>query len=232
MFANRPALKREAPPPPPEAQVRTSELKKDFFLIRDAVQNDLIKKSKNDASLDSDHLRTLIEDNFNKVLEEENLLYNHSTRHQLLNWVVADITGYGPIEPLLNDAEITEIMVNGYDQVYVEKSGLIEKTPVRFEDDAHLMRVIDRIVSPIGRRIDEASPMVDARLPNGYRVNATIPPPVAGWAGADNPKIRHAALHGAGPDRQRHDDGGSGQVPQSVRRITDQHGRLRRYGFR
>jgi len=89
---------------------------------------------------------------------------------------VADISGYGPIEPLLQDPDITEIMVNGYDEVYVEKFGIIEPTDVKFENDTHLRRVIDRIVSPIGRRVDETSPMVDARLPNGYRVNATIPP--------------------------------------------------------
>ena len=94
----------------------------------------------------------------------------------MLKWVIADIIGYGPIEPLLEDPEITEIMVNGYDEIFIERFGLIEQTSVKFENDAHLMRVIDRIVSPIGRRVDEMSPMVDARLPNGFRINATIPP--------------------------------------------------------
>jgi pilus assembly protein CpaF len=94
----------------------------------------------------------------------------------MLEWVQSDILGYGPIEPLLRDGSITEIMVNGPKNIFVEQNGLIEKTDVVFEDDAHLMRIIDRIVSPIGRRVDESSPMVDARLPNGYRVNATIPP--------------------------------------------------------
>jgi pilus assembly protein CpaF len=89
---------------------------------------------------------------------------------------LADILGYGPLEPFLQDDTITEVMVNGHDNVYIERRGLIEKTDVVFENEAHLMRVIDRIVSPIGRRVDESSPMVDARLPNGYRVNATIPP--------------------------------------------------------
>ena len=94
----------------------------------------------------------------------------------MLAWVQSDILGYGPIEPLLNDGTITEIMVNGPKNVYVERNGIIERTNVVFEDNAHLMRIIDRIVSPLGRRVDESSPMVDARLPNGYRVNATIPP--------------------------------------------------------
>ncbi len=126
--------------------------------------------------MDLDHLRSITVDFFNQVLEDENILYNHSTRAQMLEWVIADIIGYGPIEPLLKDPEITEIMVNGYDKVFVERFGKIERTSAKFEDDAHIMRVIDRIVSPIGRRVDETSPMVDARLPNGYRVNATIPP--------------------------------------------------------
>ena len=126
--------------------------------------------------MDVNQLQSTIEDCFNQVLEEKNILYNHATRIQMLDWVVADIVGYGPIEPLLRDPDITEIMVNGFDKIYVERFGMIESTPVKFENDAHLLRVIDRIVSPIGRRVDEASPMVDARLPNGYRVNATIPP--------------------------------------------------------
>jgi len=109
-------------------------------------------------------------------LAEENLLYNLSTRKGMLEWILADITGYGPLEPLLSDEQITEIMVNGYNQIYVERYGKIELTDVKFENDAHLMRIIDRIISPIGRRVDENSPMVDARLPSGYRVNAIISP--------------------------------------------------------
>jgi pilus assembly protein CpaF len=90
---------------------------------------------------------------------------------------VAEILGYGPIEPLLRDDTITEIMVNGPKQVYIERGGKIYKTDVTFEDDDHVMRIIDRIVSPLGRRrVDESSPMVDARLPDGSRVNAVIPP--------------------------------------------------------
>jgi pilus assembly protein CpaF len=90
--------------------------------------------------------------------------------------VTADIIGYGPLEPLLNDPEVTEIMVNGPNNVFVERFGIIEYTNVKFADEAHLRRIIDRIVAPIGRRVDEASPLVDARLPNGFRVNVTIPP--------------------------------------------------------
>ena len=90
--------------------------------------------------------------------------------------LIDEILGYGPLENLLRDASVTEIMVNGADQVYVERAGRIEQTSVRFVDDAHVLRIIDRIVSQVGRRVDEASPMVDARLPDGSRVNAIIQP--------------------------------------------------------
>ena len=176
MFTNRPAMNREAPTQIKQSQTKNSELEKEFIKVRDTVQKKLIANTNNEASIDPEKLRSLIEDCFNEVLEDENKLYNHSTRNQMLVWIIADIIGYGPIEPLLDDPDITEIMINGFDQVYVERYGLIEYTSVKFENDAHLMRVIDRIVSPIGRRVDEASPMVDARLPSGYRVNATIPP--------------------------------------------------------
>jgi pilus assembly protein CpaF len=97
-------------------------------------------------------------------------------RRRLVREIADDILGYGPLEPLLRDDSITEIMVNGHDRIYVERRGKIEPHNVSFVDDAHLLRIIDKIVSQVGRRIDEASPMVDARLPDGSRVNAIIPP--------------------------------------------------------
>jgi pilus assembly protein CpaF len=99
-----------------------------------------------------------------------------SERTRLERQIADDILGYGPLEPFLHDPSVTEIMVNGYDQLYVERAGRIEETEAAFLDDPHLLRIIDRIVSQVGRRIDEASPMVDARLPDGSRVNAIIPP--------------------------------------------------------
>jgi pilus assembly protein CpaF len=181
MFTNRPAMKRDSSTTQTkEARTKFSELEGDFYVIRDAVQKLMLSDSDTNhngyKSMEPDQLRNKIEGYFNQVLDSENLLYNLETRNNMLNWVVADILGYGPIEPLLNDPDITEVMVNGSNQVYVERFGLIEPSTVKFENTAHLMRVIDRIVSPIGRRIDESSPMVDARLPNGYRVNAIIPP--------------------------------------------------------
>jgi pilus assembly protein CpaF len=97
-------------------------------------------------------------------------------RRQIVREISDDILGYGPLEPLLRDDSITEVMVNNFDQIYVERGGKIETASATFVDNAHLMRMIDKIVSQVGRRIDESSPMVDARLPDGSRVNAIIPP--------------------------------------------------------
>jgi pilus assembly protein CpaF len=149
----------------------------DVYHIRDQIQRKLIAESNGDVTLrHAPQMRQMIETLFNQVLADENLLYTRAERTRLLEWIVADILGYGPLEPLLEDGTITEVMVNGSQNVYIERYGLIEKTNVTFENDAHLRRIIDRIVSPLGRRVDESSPMVDARLPSGYRVNATIPP--------------------------------------------------------
>jgi pilus assembly protein CpaF len=97
-------------------------------------------------------------------------------RRQITREIADDILGYGPLEPYLRDDSVTEVMVNNHDRIYIERAGKIEKTRTAFVDDAHLMRIIDKIVSQVGRRIDESSPMVDARLPDGSRVNAIIPP--------------------------------------------------------
>ena len=121
-------------------------------------------------------MRQMIELLFNRILADENLLYTRTVRNRLLDWVLADILGFGPLEPMLQDNSITEVMVNGYENVYVERNGRVERTRVTFENEGHLMRIIDRIVAPLGRRVDESSPMVDARLPNGFRVNVIIPP--------------------------------------------------------
>jgi len=179
MFTNRPAMKAEDPTrglPASDIPDQLESLKEDVYFIRDSIQKRLIADTNGDLSVSANDLKKMIEAYYTELLSEKNLLYNRDTRVQMLDWVMADIIGYGPIEPLLNDEEITEIMVNGYNDVYVERFGLIERTAIRFESDAHLRRIIDRIVAPIGRRVDESSPMVDARLPNGYRVNATIPP--------------------------------------------------------
>lgn len=182
MFTNRPAVTSQ-PDSLSQPSSQTSSVNEnwdvlvDVYHIRDRVQRKLLAETDGDVNLSHlPQMRQMIETFFNQVLAEENLLYTRTVRNRMLDWVQSDILGYGPIEPLLQDGSITEVMVNGPKNVYVEQNGLIEKTNVVFEDNAHLMRIIDRIVSPLGRRIDESSPMVDARLPNGYRVNATIPP--------------------------------------------------------
>ncbi len=179
MFVNRPALGKKQP----TNQVETlsgdnvDHLKKNLSHIRDEVQGRLLSEFNGEVSLDNiPRLRTMIETFFQEVLTEENLLLTRADKTRMQEWVYSDIVGYGPLEPFLADPEITEIMVNGPGTIYVERFGKIELTNVTFESDAHLRRIIDRIVAPIGRRVDEGSPMVDARLPSGYRVNATIPP--------------------------------------------------------
>src|SRR6476469_9908292 len=97
-------------------------------------------------------------------------------RRQLVREITDDILGYGPLEPFLRDDTVTEVMVNAHDRIYIERSGRLERTSATFADNAHLMRIIDKIVSQVGRRVDESSPMVDARLPDGSRVNAINPP--------------------------------------------------------
>ena len=110
------------------------------------------------------------------LIEEDAIPLNHQERTRVVTDLKNEIMGLGPLEPLLADPTISEIMVNGCQNVYVEKSGCIHHTDIHFGDDAHLMRIIDKIVSRVGRRIDESSPMADARLPDGSRVNAIIPP--------------------------------------------------------
>jgi len=108
--------------------------------------------------------------------QEQGVPLTIADRRQLLNEIASDVLGYGPIDPLLNDPEVTEVMVNGPYDIYVEQRGKIIKTDVRFVDDVHLRRIIDKIVGQVGRRVDESTPMVDARLPDGSRVNAVIHP--------------------------------------------------------
>ena len=121
-------------------------------------------------------VREAIEEIFNAVLAEENIILSRAERMTLFEQVAAEILGLGPLEPLLREDTVTEIMVNGPDNIYVERHGKVEKTPYKFESDDHVLRIIDRIVAPLGRRIDESQPYVDARLPNGDRVNVIIPP--------------------------------------------------------
>lgn len=150
------------------------ELKK---TIQKRIVDELSGKLNNIEDSDSEEtLEKEIVDLIEKVLLEENVFLSRNERQKLTSEVVDEVLGFGPINPLIYDSSVSEIMVNGPDKVYVEQKGKLVLSDVRFRDDGHVMHVIERIVGPIGRRIDESSPMVDARLPNGSRVNAIIPP--------------------------------------------------------
>jgi pilus assembly protein CpaF len=145
--------------------------------LKGRVQNRLI--SELDPKMDlanTVQVRRVIEELFTAILESEGVVLIRSERQRLFEEVVAEILGFGPLEPLLQDPTITEVMVNGPKSVYIERAGKLEPTNVVFQDDEHVMRIIDRIIAPLGRRCDESQPMADARLPDGSRVNAIIPP--------------------------------------------------------
>ena len=128
------------------------------------------------SSLDQDKLAAEVRSALDRIVEREDVEVTPHQRRAFVNEVIQDTLGYGPLDPLLADPSVDEIMCNGFDEVWVERSGRIERTDVAFDDDGQYRRVIEKIVAAVGRRIDEGSPMVDARLPDGSRVNAIFPP--------------------------------------------------------
>jgi pilus assembly protein CpaF len=134
-------------------------LKQEYLLNEKTLQND-------------DFLRQKIK----TIIQQEEFVFPEITTAKIIASVIYRIKGFGPLQDLINDEEISEIMVNGIDNIFIEKNGILEKTNLSFSSEEELLNVINKIVSPIGRRIDEGSPMVDARLPDGSRVNAIIPP--------------------------------------------------------
>jgi pilus assembly protein CpaF len=162
---------RRVPPPGVNTQRDT------YTDLKTRVQNRLLAEL--DPGMDITRVtevRNTIQELYEQVLTEENIILSRPERHRLFEQISAEILGFGPLQPLLEDETITEIMVNGAKNIYIERSGKILRVPMSFESDDHVMRIIDRIVAPLGRRIDESSPYVDARLPDGSRVNAIIPP--------------------------------------------------------
>ncbi|HEY3217574.1 MAG TPA: ATPase, T2SS/T4P/T4SS family, partial [Candidatus Limnocylindria bacterium] len=125
---------------------------------------------------DAKAVRANIEEMFNKFLDEEGAVISRVERQKMLESILDEILGFGPIQPLLNDDTITEVMVNGPFRVYTERKGKLSLTDISFQNDEHVMRIIERIIAPIGRRVDESKPFEDARLPDGSRVNIIIPP--------------------------------------------------------
>ncbi|MBI3979191.1 MAG: Flp pilus assembly complex ATPase component TadA, partial [Chloroflexi bacterium] len=141
------------------------------------VQQQLINEIDPKADLNNTvEIRKQIRTLFDQILDQEGHIVTRSERERLFEEIAADIIGFGPLEPLLRDETITEVMVNGPHKVYVERKGKLVKTDVVFANNEHVRKIIDKIISPLGRRCDESSPMVDARLPDGSRVNAVIPP--------------------------------------------------------
>ncbi len=162
---------RRMPPPGVSPQRET------YFDLKTRVQNRLLAEL--DPLMDVSRVgdvRRAIQDLFEQILAEENIVLSRPEKHRLFEQISAEILGFGPLQTLLEDETITEVMVNGAKNIYIERSGKILRAPAAFESDDHVMRIIDRIVAPLGRRIDESSPYVDARLPDGSRVNAVIPP--------------------------------------------------------
>jgi pilus assembly protein CpaF len=145
--------------------------------LKTRVQNKLLASL--DPTMDVSKIaevRRTIQEMFEQILNEENIVLSRPERARLFEQIAAEILGFGPLQILLEDESITEIMVNGAKNIYIERNGKLLRVPITFENNDHVMRIIERIVAPLGRRIDESSPYVDARLPDGSRVNAVIPP--------------------------------------------------------
>ncbi len=158
--------------------VRTAPPRQQYLELRAAVHRKLLNRLNLEALAVTERaraeseIRTLL----SQLLSEESTPLNIAERETLFGEVLDDVFGLGPLEPLLRDPGISDILVNTHRHVFVERSGVLERVTATFQDDRHLLRVIDRIVSGVGRRIDDSSPMVDARLADGSRVNAIIPP--------------------------------------------------------
>jgi len=171
------ALSAEPMAPAAPTRPRLAPRQDSFAEMKARIQNRLVAELDPRMDLSNpDEVRRTVEETYSTVLEAEGIVLTRVERLRMFEAIAAEILGFGPIEPLLKDDSVSEIMVNGPKHVYIERNGKLELTDVQFLNDEHVMRVIDRIVSPLGRRIDESSPTVDARLPDGSRVNAIIPP--------------------------------------------------------
>ncbi len=168
-----PLLRRSAPQA--ELATITEEQRALVGRVQDRLLRQIESRFEQEVR-DTERLQRHIANAVNAVLEEDNAVIPERERLRLQRMVQAEVIGLGPLEELLADDTITEIMVNGPREVFVEREGMLQESSIRFNDDGHVRRVIDRIVAPLGRRISESTPMVDARLPDGSRVNIVIPP--------------------------------------------------------
>ncbi len=177
-WADEPPADRPAPVPAPPGDRDTSSTTHEFAMLKGRIHRRLLERL-NLANLDKLSRDTVV-DAIRKVVHEllaaEKVPLNFEEREELVTQILDEIFGLGPIEPLMKDPEVSDILVNTWRQVIIERHGKLEPTEIQFQDDRHLLQVIDRIVSGVGRRIDDSSPMVDARLPDGSRVNAIIKP--------------------------------------------------------
>ncbi|PSC06243.1 protein kinase [Alsobacter soli] len=166
----------KAPPPPPPAPERARS--DDYYQTKSTIFGALIEAIDLSqlSKLDSDAAREEIRDIVNEIISLKNVVMSIAEQEELLDDICNDVLGYGPLEPLLARDDIADIMVNGPDKTYIEVSGKIQLTNTRFRDGAQLMNICQRIVSQVGRRVDESSPICDARLPDGSRVNVIAPP--------------------------------------------------------
>jgi pilus assembly protein CpaF len=156
-------------PPPQRGQAVDLKKVKGFLITS-------LSRSLETESLPPDQIRQKTQQKLLQIYEKSHLQLSDEVRERLFGEVINELLGYGPIQPLLDDPGVTEVMVNGFKQVYIERYGKIVRTDINFENNEHVLRLINRIVAPLGRRIDEDHPTVDARLPDGSRVNAVIPP--------------------------------------------------------
>ena len=158
---------------------KTTRADDEFKELKAAVHNRLLQQlgpKLYDTDLTQSELERMVRSTLQDAMQDEDVLLTPADRTRIAQEIADDILGYGPIEPFLRDPDLTEVMVNGPHSIYIERAGRLLKVDGQFADEAHLRRTIDKIVSRIGRRVDESSPMVDARLPDGSRVNAVIPP--------------------------------------------------------
>jgi pilus assembly protein CpaF len=167
-----------APTAPPARAARPEPPRLQYLELKANVHRKLLNRLNLEALANAERSRaeSEIRSLLFELIAEESTPLSMSEREVILSDVVDEVFGLGPLEPLLRDPSVSDILVNTYKSVYVERAGKLEKHPTTFQDDRHLLRVIDRIVSGVGRRVDDSSPMVDARLPDGSRVNAIIPP--------------------------------------------------------
>jgi pilus assembly protein CpaF len=148
-----------------------------YMTMRDRIQQRLLAElSPGVTRSDTAEVRRVVERIFNETVAELGLPLSRLERNDIFDLVLADILGLGPLETLLHDDTVTEVLVNGPEHVFIERSGKLEETDIKFRDNDDVLRIVERIVTPLGRRVDESSPMVDARLPDGSRVNVIIPP--------------------------------------------------------